>query len=162
MYAFAQLVADHTISPLMHLIIVGSAGPETDALRSLRASLALEDRIVFLSALQDSGLFWLYKMCRLFVIPSATEGFCLPLVEALQLGCRVVCSDIPIFREVGSQGCTYFDLGYRPRANLVKAITKELYSAAPPPFIQNQFLKRTVAQTLVDFYQTVNVTSIAT
>jgi glycosyltransferase involved in cell wall biosynthesis len=38
------------------------------------------------------------------------EGFGLPVVEGLLCGSRVVCSDIPTFREIGGEACHYFDL----------------------------------------------------
>jgi glycosyltransferase involved in cell wall biosynthesis len=34
-------------------------------------------------------------------MPSFAEGYGLPIVEALSLGTPVICSDIPVFREVG-------------------------------------------------------------
>ena len=71
-------------------------------------SLKLEGHVQFLSGLTDSELRWLYEQADLFIIPSATEGFCLPLVEALTLGCKAVCSDIPIFREVGNSNVNIF------------------------------------------------------
>ena len=53
---------------------------------------------------------WLYENCELLIAPSSTEGFGLPVVEGLLCGSRVVCSDIPAFREVGGDACHYFDL----------------------------------------------------
>jgi glycosyltransferase involved in cell wall biosynthesis len=41
----------------------------------------------------------LYNGCSAVVLPSLFEGFGLPLVEALQNGARVICSDIPAHRE---------------------------------------------------------------
>jgi glycosyltransferase involved in cell wall biosynthesis len=41
----------------------------------------------------------LYNSTRCVVLPSRYEGFGLPLVEALQRGKEVVCSDIPPYRE---------------------------------------------------------------
>lgn len=41
----------------------------------------------------------LYGQASLVVLPSAYEGFGLPLVESLERGCRVICSDIHPFRE---------------------------------------------------------------
>ncbi len=35
------------------------------------------------------------------MVPSSMEGFGLPIVEGLVCGSRVVCSDIPAFREIG-------------------------------------------------------------
>ena len=42
--------------------------------------------------------------------PSSMEGFGLPVAEGLFCGSRVVCSDIPAFREIGGEACHYFDL----------------------------------------------------
>jgi glycosyltransferase involved in cell wall biosynthesis len=108
------------------LIIVGSSGPETDNISCLISKRSLQERVLMLSSISDRELCWLYKNCALFVIPSSTEGFCIPLVEALSLSCKVVCSDIPIFREVGSSQCIYFSLKDNIIENLVQAIVQSL------------------------------------
>jgi glycosyltransferase involved in cell wall biosynthesis len=43
------------------------------------------------------------------VLPSLEEGFGLPVVEAMSLGCPVICSNIDILREVGGNAALYFD-----------------------------------------------------
>jgi glycosyltransferase involved in cell wall biosynthesis len=40
-----------------------------------------------------------YKSCTAVVLPSAFEGFGLPLVEALENGAEIICSDIAPYRE---------------------------------------------------------------
>jgi glycosyltransferase involved in cell wall biosynthesis len=46
------------------------------------------------------------------------------VVEALQHGARVVCSDIPVFREIAGGACRYFDLrAASPAASLARAIS---------------------------------------
>ncbi|MBP6942663.1 MAG: glycosyltransferase family 4 protein [Candidatus Buchananbacteria bacterium] len=57
----------------------------------------------------DAKLWPLYEQSKLFVFPSIYEGFGIPLIEALSLNVPVVCSDIPVFREVGGDMATYFD-----------------------------------------------------
>ena len=37
------------------------------------------------------------------------EGFGIPLIEAMHNNCAVVCSDIPCFREIASDGAIFFD-----------------------------------------------------
>lgn len=57
----------------------------------------------------DSHLKWLYHHCALFVCMSLDEGFGLPPVEAVTLGCRVLTSDIPVFRETLGSHATFVD-----------------------------------------------------
>ncbi len=45
------------------------------------------------------------------VFPSLAEGFGLPLLEAMASGCPVLCSDIPVFREVSGGHARFFDPG---------------------------------------------------
>ena len=49
----------------------------------------------------------LYKSCTSVVLSSAFEGFGLPLIEALEQGAEIICSDIAPYREQLSRyGCT--------------------------------------------------------
>ncbi len=56
----------------------------------------------------DADLAFLYDHTRALVLPSFAEGFGLPIVEAAWRGRPVLCSDIPVFREVGGEGAIYF------------------------------------------------------
>jgi len=61
-----------------------------------------------LGYVEDGDLPALYSGCRAFVFPSVYEGFGIPLIEALACGASVVCSDIPVFREIGKNRVSYF------------------------------------------------------
>ena len=50
-----------------------------------------------------------YAHADVYVAPSLTEGFCLPVVEAQKFGVPVICSDIAVLREVAGQGARFFD-----------------------------------------------------
>ena len=43
------------------------------------------------------------------VFASYTEGFGLPIIEALQKGTPVVAADVPVLREVGNEMCLWFE-----------------------------------------------------
>ena len=45
----------------------------------------------------------------MYVFPSVDEGFGIPLIEALKLKVPVICSDIPIFREIANDSVLYFE-----------------------------------------------------
>lgn len=57
----------------------------------------------------DSLLPNLYKHASAFVYPSLYEGFGLPLLEAMELGCPVVCSNTSAFPEVVGKAAAMFD-----------------------------------------------------
>lgn len=150
---YSQLRCAHQLPEDTWLIIVGSAGPETDNLNDLVKRLNLGNRVMFLAGLDDGELRWLYEHAALFVIPSSTEGFCLPLVEALIASCPVVCSDIPIFQEVGSSACHYFSLDGQPSQQLYKAIASKLDSQLPTETLTDaRFSRKEISQRLLDFY----------
>jgi glycosyltransferase involved in cell wall biosynthesis len=56
--------------------------------------------VVFLGHVSDEVLAGLYHYSVATVFPSKMEGFGLPAIESLALGCPVIVSDIPVFREV--------------------------------------------------------------
>jgi glycosyltransferase involved in cell wall biosynthesis len=56
----------------------------------------------------DRELAALYLSASGLINASVIEGFGLPLVEAGALGVPIICSDIPVFREVGGDYPTYF------------------------------------------------------
>jgi glycosyltransferase involved in cell wall biosynthesis len=57
----------------------------------------------------DTYLNSFYKNASLFIFPSLSEGFGLPLIESLNMRCPVACSDIDTFREIGGNLVNYFD-----------------------------------------------------
>ncbi len=51
----------------------------------------------------------LYKNAEVFIFPTLMEGFGLPPLEAMKHKVPVVCSDIPVLREVLGDAALYFD-----------------------------------------------------
>jgi glycosyltransferase involved in cell wall biosynthesis len=108
--AFRTLLEKNRIEKRTLLLLLGNHGPETAAIKSVIEREALGDRVKMMDSVSDEELTWLYKSCDLLLAPSLMEGFGLPVVEGLLCGSRVVCSDIPTFREIGGEACHYFDL----------------------------------------------------
>lgn len=68
--------------------------------------------VKFLGRVSDAELAGLYKGATALVFPSSYEGFGLPPLEALSLGCPVIASDIPCLREVlPKESVTWFRHG---------------------------------------------------
>jgi glycosyltransferase involved in cell wall biosynthesis len=123
---FQRLLSTKEISPNASLVLIGIEGPETENIHKAVTELGLERRVVFLRGIGDAELQWCYKNCELLLAPSLIEGFGLPIVEAMFHHCRVVCSDIPAFREVGGSYCHYVPLSSSPEDAFVRATREAL------------------------------------
>ena len=92
------------------LVLVGKPGWKTEKLQQRIAKHPLLDKNIFWSStLNDSGLMWLYGNSDYLLQASVTEGFGLPIVEAMVAGKPILCSDIPVFHEVAGEKALYFD-----------------------------------------------------
>lgn len=72
-------------------------------------TLGLADRVTHLGRLDDRELRSWYRKSFALVQPSLSEGFGLTGIEAMAAALPVLASDIPIFREIYQNACTYFD-----------------------------------------------------
>ncbi|MGO4105220.1 glycosyltransferase family 4 protein [Leifsonia sp. YAF41] len=89
------------------LVVTGSHG--IDPLTRVVSELGLERWVSLRGWLSATELEDLYASATLFVFPSLFEGFGLPVIEAMARGCPVLCSDIPVLREVGVDAVAYVD-----------------------------------------------------
>jgi glycosyltransferase involved in cell wall biosynthesis len=89
--------------------------------------------VVFISGISDAEMSWCYRNCELLLAPSIVEGFGLPVAEAQLAGCRIVCSDIPAFREVGSGACRFVNLTADADEQFARAIIASLRERRPLP-----------------------------
>jgi glycosyltransferase involved in cell wall biosynthesis len=119
------------IEPAMRLLVVGLAGPESGKIHRFVNRANLKHSVVFADGISDAELAWCYRHTELLLAPSVIEGFGLPVLEAQLAGCRVVCSDIPAFREVASPGCRFVSLDQDAEQNFALAIT-EMLGTRPP------------------------------
>ncbi|CAN7484097.1 FkbM family methyltransferase [Rhizobium rhizogenes] len=103
------------------LIIVGRHGWKTeDFLERVAMHPQLGKQLFIFRDTSDSELDYGYRNASSLVIASEIEGFGLPVVEAFQRGLPVLCSDIPVFREIADSKATFFDLS--SPANLTDAL----------------------------------------
>jgi glycosyltransferase involved in cell wall biosynthesis len=74
-----------------------------------QANLNQHPRVHFVGFVSNEELRTLYEHATAFVFPSLQEGFGLPLVEAMALGCPVIASNAASIPEVCGDAALYFD-----------------------------------------------------
>jgi glycosyltransferase involved in cell wall biosynthesis len=106
----------HTLLPLLeafpaHRLVL--AGPDHHAyaqqIRERARTIGVADRLLMPGAVAEATKRWLYAQCRAFVFPSLSEGFGLPVVEAMVFGKPVFVSKLTSLPEVGGSDAYYFE-----------------------------------------------------
>jgi glycosyltransferase involved in cell wall biosynthesis len=91
------------------LVIVGKkAWLWEDQLKNLSKYLK-KKRVKFMDYVDDDELAVLYRNATCLVFPSIYEGFGLPVLEAMQHDCPVICSGITSLPEVAGDAALYID-----------------------------------------------------
>lgn len=90
-------------------LICFGGGPFCKAERCLMDELGIPVTSVVQISGDDSLLASLYGSAIAFVYPSLYEGFGMPLLEAMSLGCPVICSNASSFPEVVGDAAVLFD-----------------------------------------------------
>ena len=86
----------------LHLVLAGP--PPTPELLAAAAGL---ERVHVVGPVGDRHLRELYGRAALLLFPSRTEGYGSPVLEAMALGCPVVCSDAPALVEVAGDAALF-------------------------------------------------------
>lgn len=68
----------------------------------------VENRLIFTGAISENDKQWYYANCSAFVFPSLSEGFGLPLVEAMHFGKPVFISNATSLPEIGGDAAYIF------------------------------------------------------
>ena len=95
------------------------AGPNDHAcaseIRRAAAEVGVGDRLIMPGPVSDSTKRWLYENCRALLFPSISEGFGLPVVEAMSVGKPAFLSRLTSLPEIGGEAAYYFD-SFEPEA----------------------------------------------
>ncbi|MEJ7933118.1 glycosyltransferase family 1 protein [Sphingobium sp. AN558] len=94
----------------VRLVIVGRRGWRSDSLEDRLAHHPETNKRLFrLDDVSDEYLDALYHASSGLLMTSYAEGFGLPVLEALQSKLPVLARDLPVFRELGHPGLSYFE-----------------------------------------------------
>jgi glycosyltransferase involved in cell wall biosynthesis len=87
-------------APDAQLVLAGASTPYEDRLHAEAQRLGLSDAVKILGYVERRDLEGLYGMASVFAFPSLTEGFGMPVLEAMARGLPVVTSSVSSLPEV--------------------------------------------------------------
>lgn len=93
-----------------NLVIVGNGKrAERDRLSVECQHLKISDRVIIVPFVADRELKSIYGGAEFVVMPSLSEGFGFPVLEAMASGTPVACSQSTSLPEIGGDAVSYFD-----------------------------------------------------
>lgn len=105
---------DTRLNETLDLLVFGG-GPLTTDERELIANLGIRESVVAIPIADDGLLAEAYAGARLLAYPSLFEGFGLPPLEAMHLGCPVLACNASSLPEICGDAPFYFEPG-QPRS----------------------------------------------
>ena len=107
------------------VICFGSNKFSLDEINFFNSLNLKKNQVIHISG-TDEELNFIYSRAHAFIFPSLYEGFGLPLLEAMNMGCPVICSNTSSFPEVIDGGAETFDP--TKEDDIVYKIEKVVYS----------------------------------
>lgn len=111
------------LPPLLHgndcaLIIAGRVEDRSyaDKTRAVAREWGVEERVHFVGEVPESVKHWYLEHCTAFLFPSLSEGFGIPVLEAMEHYKPVFCSDRTALPEVAGPFAFYFNHAFDPAA----------------------------------------------
>ncbi len=129
---FKQYIIRRGHADAFKLVLVGADDFFYRRMQNRARQMGLVPSVLFFGPADDAQLINLYTHAAAFVFPSLMEGFGLPALEAVSLGCRVCVSDIPVFHEILGSHAVYFD------ANSSEGIAQALKDISAKPDTNGQ------------------------
>jgi len=93
----------------INLVIVGKLGWLYQRVLKAPKKYRVDNRVLFTGRVKDESLVGLYKGAELFCLPSITEGFGLPILEAQAADIPVVSSTGGALPEIAGKGAFYIN-----------------------------------------------------
>ena len=104
--AYSNLLKNNKNIP--KLVVAGGGSFNKEEMKLLRENEVLTNTLK-LKEIDNNELNLLYNYCSGFIYPSLYEGFGMPVLEAMQAGAPVICSNSSSFPEVAGEAAIYID-----------------------------------------------------
>lgn len=106
----------HVLLPLLEafpdykLVMAGDySHPYARHVHEQARKMGVADQVIMTGPVDEATKWWLYEHCEAFLFPSLTEGFGLPVIEAMSVGKPVFLSNLTSLPEIGGVDAVYFN-----------------------------------------------------
>lgn len=107
---FKTLVPLLNFNENLKLVISGiNTGNYANEILEYAKDLNFQNRVILTGTISESEKYHLYKNCMAFVFPSLSEGFGLPVVEAMSFGKPIFLSNLTSLPEIGGNLAYYWE-----------------------------------------------------
>ena len=137
----------HTLLPLLEafpdyrLVLAGpDSHPYAQHIREQAQKLGVADRLLMPGSVDEPTKLWLYAHCDAFLFPSLSEGFGLPVAEAMAFGKPVFISRLTSLPEIGGKEAYYFE-SFEPES-MAQTIDEGMRDFAQNPLREERMKKR--------------------
>lgn len=126
------LVASRSSFPAgSRLVVAGGHAEKIARVQEILSRSGAANFVVFTGRVDDTELAALYSGAAAYVTAAISEGYGLPMAEALACGTRVVATDIPALRETLGDAAHFYPA--RDPARLAGLVCDALSGRLPPP-----------------------------
>ncbi len=105
----------------INLVLTGSDQGNLEHVKEFAEVHDLTNNIFFLGFVDDETLYSLYKYSLALVFPSLLGPTNMPIIEALAVGCPIICTDFDGHKEQAGEGAIYINpIDYKEIADRIK------------------------------------------
>lgn len=138
--AFAAFLSNHQD---YKLVLSGSDKGNKDYIKELISNIGIQKKVIFLGFVPIETLFCMYKNATALVMASHFGPTNMPPIEAMEIGCPVLCSDLGGHREILGDSAVYFNsMSIESIEEGMKEIVKN----------HNQYVEKILKQKSVSLY----------
>lgn len=122
--AFAEFKKAH---PTYKIVFTGANKGTQDYIRQVCSDYGIKDDVLFLGFVEREELYTFYKKASALIMASFFGPTNMPPIEAMHLGCPVICSDIEGHREIMEDSALYFNpCNYKTLLHAMELLAKDV------------------------------------
>lgn len=91
----------------VYLLLAGGGILENE-IRNMANDLNISQNVIITGRFSDEDKIKYYSALDIFVFPSLAEGFGIVILEAMAFGLPLICSDLPVFKEIDNAEISFF------------------------------------------------------